>query len=330
MSKKDKSEMGYTPAKARKLLVRYPRFKELHETIRECQEDSIEAGEPSCLAIEGMTGTGKSTLVKTYAQAFPRYETETGTVVPVFYMETPSPVTVKGMAQNMLRALGDPGARYGDTTDLDWRLIDLLDKCRVELIILDDFHHLTNVKTPRTFKLVSDWLKVLIKESEKPFLVVGTVGEVKQILESNEQLNRLFVIEPLKPFEWNMDKPKKTKEFVQLVGHIEEGLGMGLSWEINRNEYLYLVYFATNGMMCHISRLLRQAAKYAHKSGSEGIDKSHLVKAYDKWIASKVNKANPFKEPEVALAQMDQPEPRSTTSTNKKKREKPSEVFKVR
>lgn len=52
--------------------------------------------------LSGRTGAGKSTLVKDYAAAFGRIETEEGTEIPVFYMQTPSPVTVKGMAAAML------------------------------------------------------------------------------------------------------------------------------------------------------------------------------------------------------------------------------------
>src|SRR5260370_1045860 len=79
-------------------LIRYPRFKELHADIRQCQFLSKIAGEPQCMSLEGLPGAGKTTLVKEYAKAFPRIETGERTLVPVFYVPTPSPVTIKGMA----------------------------------------------------------------------------------------------------------------------------------------------------------------------------------------------------------------------------------------
>lgn len=99
--------------RANTAFIRYPRFKELHQYIRQCQELSRMAGEPQCMSLEGVTGAGKSTLVQDYARAFPRALTTGGMQIPVLCMETPSPVTVKGMAAAMLAQLGDPAAYRG-------------------------------------------------------------------------------------------------------------------------------------------------------------------------------------------------------------------------
>jgi hypothetical protein len=42
-------------------LIRYPRFKELHQMIQQCQQMSALGGEPQCMSLEGMTGAGKWT-----------------------------------------------------------------------------------------------------------------------------------------------------------------------------------------------------------------------------------------------------------------------------
>ena len=56
-------------------LIRYPRFKALHTDIRECQELSRLTHEPQCMSLEGVTGAGKSTLVRDYVALFPRRRT---------------------------------------------------------------------------------------------------------------------------------------------------------------------------------------------------------------------------------------------------------------
>ncbi len=63
--------------KANAALVRYPRFNELHQDIRLCQEMSKIAGEPQCMILEGIAGAGKSTLVKNYSAAFSRWNKNT-------------------------------------------------------------------------------------------------------------------------------------------------------------------------------------------------------------------------------------------------------------
>jgi TniB protein len=116
-------------APAHNALIRYPRFKELHEEIERCQQLSRLAGEPHCIALEGVTGAGKSTLVKSYAQSFQRSETADGARLPVLYLEVPSPATVKGVAAAMLMQLGDPGATKGTLWSMNERVI-LFIKCR--------------------------------------------------------------------------------------------------------------------------------------------------------------------------------------------------------
>ena len=185
-------------------LIRYPRFNELHNDIEFCQELSLTAGEPQCMVLEGLTGAGKSTLVQAYADAFPRYETDLGTKIPVFYVETPSPVTIKGMAARILEELGDPAAHRGARWSMDSRIVKYIKACEVKLVILDDFHHLIDRETNRVLETVSDWLKVIIKETGIPYLVVGIEGKVELILQANQQLSRLFAIrEILRPFVWN-------------------------------------------------------------------------------------------------------------------------------
>jgi hypothetical protein len=246
--------------KANAALVRYPRFNELHEDIRLCQEMSKIAGEPQCMVLEGVAGAGKSTLVRTYVEMFSRYETRSGTKIPVFYMETPSPVTVKGMASRMLETLGDPAAHKGALWAMNSRLIHYVRACKVQLVILDDFHHLIDKETNRILETVSDWLKVLIKETGIPFLVVGIEGKVELILQSNAQLSRLFAVrETLEPFQWDPNDETTVREFASFIRYIEKGIGVSLSDELPRAEFLHRLHYATNGVVGNVMNLMRFA-----------------------------------------------------------------------
>lgn len=113
-------------AQANTALIRYPRFKALHNDIRECQEMSRLANEPQCMSLEGVTGAGISTLVQDYVALFPRLEQTDGARIPIFYAETPSSVTVKGMAATLLARLGDPAAHHGTLWAMNFRLIRLM------------------------------------------------------------------------------------------------------------------------------------------------------------------------------------------------------------
>ncbi len=295
MTSENSSHLSTRPRSTPIDIIEYPHFKKLHLDIQECQETSKTSMEPMCMSLTGPTGAGKSTLVKDYAEAFPRTFTQTRTIVPVLYVETPSPVTVKSMCSTMLDALGDPAAFKGTVLSLNHRLIGFIQDCDVELIILDEFHHLIDSKTNRILEQVSEWMKSLIKKTGKPFLVVGIVGQVEIILRTNPQLSRLFPIrEKIDPLVFEL---KPENEFVQFVVHAEKALGMQLTNKMPRAELLYRLHYASDGIIGHIMNLMRSAAMKARDEGHESIEEVDLCSAFERRIANVLwKKVNPFEE----------------------------------
>ncbi len=312
-------------------LIRYPRFTALHNDIRECQELSRLANEPQCMSLEGVTGAGKSALVQDYVALFPRVEAAHGTRIPIFYAGTPSPVTVKGMAATLLARLGDPGAYHGTLWALNFRLIRLMLDCQVELVILDDFHHLIDKKTNRILGQVSDWLKVLIKETGIPFLVVGIAGKVVHILETNAQLSRLFgVRQTLEPFQCDPADEGGIQEFARFVQYAEQVVGVPLPTTLPRLELLYRLHYATDGVVGNLMNLLRYAAWLTRKDHQEMIALHTLAHAFDKRLIKHVQKtSNPF---QVAPDEVFVPAPENKAQTAARKRRQRSapEVLKTR
>jgi hypothetical protein len=292
--------------RANAILIRYPRFNKLLNNIQLCREMSKTAGEPQCIILEGVPGAGKSTLVKSYAASCSRYETPSGTKVPVFYAETPSPVTVKGMAAKLLQVLGDPAANHGTLWSMNSRLIHFIQTCEVQMIILDDFHHLIDKETNRVLGKVSDWLKVLIKETNIPFLVVGVEGTVRRILAANAQLSRLFAIrETLHPFQWDARNPETIKEFMTFVAFAERLIGVRLTEEIEREDLLYRIYYATDGVVGNVMNLLRYAVALTQHREEDILTLEVLTQAFDMRLAEHVRKRSPFlpsTDPAVVLS----------------------------
>jgi Cdc6-like AAA superfamily ATPase len=285
--------------RANAALIHYPRLEELYQEIERRRRLSKLAGEPRCMAIEGDPGTGKTTLVRTYAERFPASETEQGRCIPIFYMEMPSPATIRDAASNALHRMGDPAYNKGTAGSLSMRLTNLIQDCGVELVILDDFHHLVDSETNRIVAKVSDWLKSLIKKTGKPFLVVGIKGKVKMILKANPELSRLFgPREVLEPFLWDEARPEKAQEFARFVDYVEQAMEKQLSAEITRTEMLYRVHYATDGVVGNLMNLLRCATSLAEERGREVIDLAILSLAFRQELAEHLaHKVDPFSQP---------------------------------
>lgn len=299
--------------RANAALIRHPRFRELHREIRRCQDLSKIAGEPQCMSLEGTMGAGKSTLVKDYAAAFPRRETDDGAIIPVLYVETPYPATPKGVAAEMLGALRDPAAEKGPLWSMNFRLKGFTHDCQVELVILDDIHHLIDRVVDRVLVDVSEWLKVLIKNTGIPFLIVGLDGTVQRILDLNPQLSRLFAArEKLAPFAWDEGREETVREFSFFVQYAEEALGMHLSGELSRRDMLRRLHYATNGIVGNLMNLLREAHLEARERGREELDLAVIAAAFRKRLAEHVKKeVNPFAEQLEASFVPPDPAPRN-------------------
>lgn len=284
--------------RANAAFIKYPRIRAIHERILECQRLSRLAQEPQCMILEGMPGAGKSSLVRDYVQAFPPYRGPRGLIIPALYVETPSPVTVKGMASTMLHSMSDPLWYKGTQTAMDLRLQHYIKACEVELVILDDFHHLIERHKPHTVRTVANWIKVLIKQTERPFLMVCIEGTSDQILGDidNRQLSRLFAVrETLVPFSWDVREPATIKAFDQFIKRAECALDMPLHLTIPRVNFLYRVHQATKGIVTHIMNLLRSAQMIAIKHERKTIWLDDFADAYTARLSYEVNLSkNPF------------------------------------
>lgn len=303
-----------TPAqRTLRTMIRTGRLKELRRKMEWCLKTSDLSDEPQCMALEGPTGAGKSTLVKDFARAYPRRETADGAIIPVLYVPMPSPATIKSVSLNMLEAFEDPAAQLrrkrGQAEPLiadksaphgyiDVRLRGYIAECRVRVVILDDIQHLIDRDTNRVLETVSDWLKTLIKLTGKPFIVVGIEGRVERILRSNPQLSRLFAVrETLRPYGW----PHETDAFAKFIGQLEQGAGVAFAEELPRAELVYRLHYATDGVVGHVMSLIRFAALHAAEQGRQVLAAQDLAAGFDERLAKFFyTKANPFLAPAKA------------------------------
>lgn len=288
-------------------IIRHPRFQQLHQRITQCILTTAEFAEPECLCLVGATGVGKTTLVRSFAASYPRYETSMGSRCPVLYLETPHPVTVKGMTSALLDALGDPRAFKGTQPQMNARLQRYLADCQVRLVILDDFHHLIDLQTDRILRTVSEWLKVLIKNTGIVYLVVGIEGQVERILDTNSQLSRLFIRERLPAFTWQQSKPETIHAFAKLVGYVLNSLNLSLTESEPQAVLHWRIHQATDGVMSHLVNLFRHA-RIIHsqrKLGLQPLTLAVLAEAYRLRLQHHIGRQNPFLLPFPAPPQTD-------------------------
>jgi Cdc6-like AAA superfamily ATPase len=293
-------------------VILHRQFETIFHEIGRCQEMTRRSGEAHCLSLEGATGAGKTQLAKAYAQQYPAYETDEVSMRPVFYVDVPAQITVKRLSEYLLHHLNDPFTQGHVTqSELDARLDGLIRTCVSHLVILDDFHHLVNVDTPRRRDAVSDWLKVRIKNTQVPFLVISIENRVQEILEHNPQLSRLFASRrQLEPFAYDRMDAKFSEqriEFDYFVRQAEYVTNAHLTESMARESLLERLHYATNGVVGNVMNLLRYASILAEERTTDIIGLDILSLAFESRMKDHLRdrvtfeeKANPF-QPDFRL-----------------------------
>lgn len=274
------------------IYILYPRCKEILSAIDDCHHLSNLKDEPECLFLNGATGAGKTTLIKSYEQKYPRRETPGGTVVPVLSVTIPTPATVKSVVTKLLWELGDPAYDKGTTSSQTIRLIGLMKDCGVELVFLDEFQHFIDRDSAKVLKTVSDWLKNLILDTKVPMILIG-LPEAETVFQFNPQLSRRFATRyNLSPFSWSADGGVEFRTFLHAV---ETQLPLAEQSSLATEEMALRFYYASDGIVAYVMKLIRYGTNLALKQGQEKLDFNVLAHAFEKYVrADKPTKQNPF------------------------------------
>lgn len=275
------------------IYVGYPRVEDKVEKIKYIQEYSNIMSEPECLLITGDTGAGKSTIMDQHMTRYSKEITDTETRIPILTSLIPAPASVKGVAEQLLYDLGDALATKGRTAAKTRRLCNYIKDCRVELIILDEFQHLIDRDSNRVLRTVADWLKTIIIETGVPVVLLG-MPEAEEVLNANPQLSRRFAHRyVLEPFEF--DSAEEPSEFRHFLKAIDDKLPFDKLSNLADIDTAYKIYYATDGVVGYIMKLIRKAAAMAIRYEKQYITNHMLSRAFKLHIQKdKPTKVNPF------------------------------------
>ena len=269
---------------ANQIYATYPLFTQVLNDIERCHYSPNIKGDddPDCLLLIGPTGAGKTTIYRTYAQNYPRVETDEGSIVPIVYTAIPAPATVKGLVEAILKNLGDPLYNKGSTTNQTSRAYDLLAKCKVELILLDEFHHFIDREYNKVLKNVCDWLKNLIINTKIPVVLFGLPESEKILTVDNWQLSRRFNYRhTLVPFPRNELGMQLFREF---LSEIEGQLPLVEKSGLAEKSLSERIYYATDGTIAHVMTLIRKGTTLAIEQDINRLDLEILNTIYHRHL----------------------------------------------
>jgi adenylate kinase family enzyme len=277
-------------------------FKEIDRLILLYRETGIAQN----LLVLGESGTGKTTLCCNIQKKYPRFSLPEQDVVPVLHVPIPSAATIASVTEMMLARLGDPAPTAGTVSAKTARAIYLAKALKVELFLFDEAQHIQDRGRLPTQYLVGDWLKAFIDELAIPTVLLG-LPRTEQLLQVNEQLRRRFSCR--RHMQMGQDENETIEtECLQLFISLGTSLPLALhAGEFGWEELGRRVYYACDGRVAYVKKLLVGAIRVALDSNLNIIDSRVLEEAFtrDVWWEG-IGPLNPF-NPDFAFRRLTQP-----------------------
>jgi hypothetical protein len=256
------------------IVITSDEFMNAFNGIQQCAERSVAYKEPIGSMLLAKGGLGKTTLCHTILSHMPRsYKIEEDrkkTIVPAFYVEVPSPATVKSLAITMLQKLGDPTHLSGTTSYLTNRLIYLLMQCETKLVFLDEFHHLFDRKptSTRMNVTIGNWIKTLVNETGISFCLVG-LPEFTDLIQVDSQIARRFSYHyKLNPLTIGTKNSLGTiYPFLGEIARRASEIQITFSPMLDSHLLGIQLFAATKGYHSYVMSLIRESIAIALKDG---------------------------------------------------------------
>lgn len=262
-----------------RVFVHTPSTKEAFRALQDC----LNAGpstKPRGLILVGDADTGKSRTMTAFRDAHPPHvnlESEYAEH-PVIYLTAPDIPSRTAFLKKILATLGYP-LLYNVNNEEDLRsyTVAMLKGCQVKTVMIDELHDLH--RDAMTSKLLDfmRFLKSLINESGRPFVVGGTRDVLELVANDEQMVGRLKTVVALKPFTFS--------EFALVLAAFERVLPLRRTSGFRDDEELVnYAYDQTNGYIGRLSNLLHDACQKAIDSGDECITIDTLSSVKDRSI----------------------------------------------
>ncbi len=271
-----------------RVIVNHTGFCRAREQLIRLSERAHRLKDPGGLVLMGESGTGKDSLIEEMMTLLPTSPLLAGSQRPLIIAHSDSMPSVGDYLSKMLAALGYSFAQFG-TKDNPERLeilIEAIGKCRVQLLMINEFQHVVEGRRDRLGHTITDWFKRLYDDTRVPMVFLGTPA-MERVLDVNEQFSSRFSGRyRLRPLENNRDFLGVLRAFDNATPELTP---VGLETP----QFARRIHDATTGVMRPLKRLIKEAVMIAVTASAAKLTLAHLAEAHDRLFCDGGSK-NPF------------------------------------
>lgn len=243
----------------------------------------------------GPSRSGKTRTAQLYMQDVNRGARQAGALTdPVLYITLPAECTPKSLNEVLLHAIRHPEPCRGTTTQLTIKAGQSLMARGVQLVIIDEIHHLKSLTTRTVGQKVAVHIKTFLNSTNVPMLFVG-VPKALEIKNADTELNFRSEHEiPIGALDW-WDKQQQF-EFRAILDQFEPVLPFNRRSELDAKELAARIHFATGGLVGAVSDLIYQTAALALMRKRPCLTREDFADTYERQFGlTRGKKSNPFK-----------------------------------
>ncbi|WP_421875997.1 TniB family NTP-binding protein [Pacificispira sp.] len=265
--------------KLRELYVAYDQVNVALNEISDFHAMTRSSSRGGCMTLVGDSGSGKTTIVKSYYDAIRAANRNVQDEMPALLVTLPEKCSIKELCVQILIALGDPCAEQGTKRSMEIRIKKLMDARKVELVIFDEFQHMIDPDRDRVVHTTADWLKTQMNLLRRGYLLVGLPKFERVIRTSDQWRRRVESRFELRPFGW--DSERDQAHFLKFLQVVEKMLPFEDTGGLLRQETLpKQLIMASNGYVAFVMRLILRASMVALAHGHTTLQTAHFRKAF--------------------------------------------------
>ncbi|ANG63054.1 hypothetical protein A8C75_11605 [Marinobacterium aestuarii] len=151
--------------------------------------------QPRGMMLVGETGVGKTSAILFYISEYCRLN-EIGNApgehrLPILLLRVTAESTKKDFLRKMCERLGHYSKGRITESEYETKAETLLNSRNVELVIIDEFHHLADRYAKKNAPALGNLIKNLMEETGIPFILAGTM-QALSVLNGHPELQRRF------------------------------------------------------------------------------------------------------------------------------------------
>jgi len=269
-------------ASVRNLQTHTPQTKEIRRELIDFSDGEAQAVKRAkgCLFLHGESGTGKTTILHQF-MTIDMEKAEKDGRGKALYVEVPAICDERSFADEILQALGDPAAHFGNPANKMRRVGKCLTENNYTLLVLDEAQHLILTSDNKTIHTVADWLKNGLNTWNVSIVFCGK-DDILMIPKVNEQIKSRAAgnYHSLRACEWGNKKSRQSYKVILMA--LDKLLPFETSAGLEQLELAKIIYDATGGLLRPTARLIERAGLLAVRAGLDRLTTETLNMAIAK------------------------------------------------